>query len=212
MPIRLVLADDHPLVLDGMENLFRTEKEFEVLARCIDGVETLQAVRKYHPDVLLLDMRMPKKDGLAVAREVRDEKLPTRVVLITAELDEEDFLKAIELGVKGIILKEMAPQTLLRCIRKVYAGEQWIELKSTKQALDKMLRREAGARKITSTLTPQEMAVVRLIAGGLRNREIADNLCISEGTVKVHLHNIYEKLNVNNRLALLCYIQEIGLV
>jgi DNA-binding NarL/FixJ family response regulator len=212
MPIRLVLADDHPLILNGLENLFRTEEDFEVLARCTDGMETLQAVRDYRPDVLVLDIRMPRKGGLDVAREIRKEKLPTRIVLLTAVLDEGELLEAIRLGVQGIVLKEMAPQMLLRCIRKVHAGEQWIELRSAKQALEKMLRREAGAREVGAILTPQEMTIVRMIASGLRNREVADKLHISEGTVKVHLHNIYEKLHVNNRLALLRYAQEKGLV
>jgi DNA-binding NarL/FixJ family response regulator len=212
MSIRLVLADDHPLILDGLENLFRTEKEFEVLACCIDGIETLQAVRKHQPDVLILDIRMPKKDGLDVAREIQKEKLPTQVVLLTAELDEREFLEAIRLGVKGIVLKEMASQMLLKCIRKVHAGEQWMEMRSAKQALEKMLRQEAGVREVAAVLTPQEMTIVRMIAGGLRNKEIADKLHISEGTVKTHLHNIYEKLNVDSRLALLRYAQEKGLV
>jgi DNA-binding NarL/FixJ family response regulator len=212
MSIRLVLADDHPLILNGLENLFRTEKEFEVLACCIDGIETLQAVRKHQPDVLILDIRMPKKDGLDVAREIQKEKLPTRVVLLTAELDEGEFLEAIRLGVKGIVLKEMAPQMLLKCIRKVHAGEQWMEMRSAKQALEKMLRQEAGVREVAAILTTQEMTIVKMIAGGLRNKEIADKLHISEGTVKTHLHNIYEKLNIDSRLALLRYAQEKGLV
>jgi DNA-binding NarL/FixJ family response regulator len=212
MPIRLVLADDHPLILNGLENLFRPEKDFEVLARCTDGIETLQAVRKHRPDVLVLDIRMPGKGGLDVAREMKKEKLPTRIVLLTAVLDEGELLEAIRLGVQGIVLKEMAPQMLLRCIRKVYAGEQWIELRSAAQALEKMLRREAGAREVASILTPQEITIVRMIASGLRNKEVASKLYISEGTVKVHLHNIYEKLHVNSRVALLRYAQEKGLL
>jgi DNA-binding NarL/FixJ family response regulator len=212
MPIRLVLADDHPLVLNGLENLFRTEEDFQVLARCINGDEALKAVHEHRPDVLVLDIRMPVKDGLEVAREIRKENLPTRVVLLTAVLEERELLEAVRLGVQGIVLKEMAPQMLLRCIRKVHAGEQWIELRSAKQALEKMLRREAGAREVSAKLTPQEMTIVRMVAGGLRNKEIADKLHISEGTVKVHLHNIFEKLQVDSRLSLLRYAQEKGLV
>jgi DNA-binding NarL/FixJ family response regulator len=212
MPIRLVLADDHPLVLNGLENLFRTEEDFQVLARCINGVEALNAVREHRPDVLVLDIRMPVKDGLEVAREIRKENLPTRVVLLTAVLEERELLEAVRLGVQGVVLKEMAPQMLLRCIRKVHAGEQWIELRSAKQALEKMLRREAGAREVSAKLTPQEMTIVRMVAGGLRNKEIADKLHISEGTVKVHLHNIFEKLQMDSRLALLRYAQDKGLV
>jgi DNA-binding NarL/FixJ family response regulator len=101
MPIRLVLADDHPLILDGLESLFRLEEDFEVLARCADGVQALDAVRRLQPDVLVLDIRMPGKDGLQVARELQAEKLPSRVVLLAAELDEEQALEAVRSGVKA---------------------------------------------------------------------------------------------------------------
>jgi DNA-binding NarL/FixJ family response regulator len=208
MPIRLVLADDHPLILDGLENLFCLEKDFQVVARCATGIETMQAVRRHRPDVLVLDIRMPGKDGLEIAREMREEELPTRVVLLTAALDEEDLLAAVRAGVPGVVLKEMAPQLLVQCIRKVHAGEKWIERVSTRQALEKMLRREAGAREMAAVLTPREIDIVRMVAQGLHNKAIADRLSIGEGTVKTHLHNIYEKLNVDSRLALLRYAQD----
>ena len=212
MPIGLVLADDHPIVLDGLEHLFRLEQDFKVLARCRDGEETLQAVRKHRPDVLILDIRMPGKGGLAVLREVKKEKLPTRVVLLTAALDEADALEAIRLRVSGVVLKEMAPQLLVKCIRKVHAGGQWLEKRSFGRALETMLRREAGARQIAGVLTPREMEIVRLVASGLHNKEIAGKLLISEGTVKIHLHHVYEKLHVDGRLELTLYAQDKGLV
>lgn len=212
MPIRLVLADDHPLILDGLENLFHLEKDFQVVARCMNGIETMQAMHRHRPDVLILDICMPGKDGLEVAREMRKEELPTRVVLLTAALDEEELLAAVRAGVQGIVLKEMAPKFLVQCIRKVHAGGQWIERLSIRQALEKMLRREAGAREIAALLTHREIDIVRMVAQGLHNKEIADKLFISEGTVKTHLHNIYEKLNLDSRLALLRYAQEKVLV
>jgi len=212
MPISLILADDHALILDGLENLFRLEPDFQVLARCTDGVETLKAVRQHRPDVLILDIRMPRKDGLEVAREMQKEELPTRVVLLTAALDDKEMLEAARLGVQGIVLKEMPPHLLVQCVRKVYAGEQWIEKGSAARILEKMLRREAGAREVAEVLTVREIAIVRLVAAGLHNKEIADKLCISEGTVKVHLHNIFEKLMVDSRVALLRWAQEKGLI
>jgi DNA-binding NarL/FixJ family response regulator len=208
MPIGLVLADDHPIILDGLDHLFRQEEDFKVLARCRDGEETLQAVRKHRPDVLILDLRMPGKDGLAVLREVRKEKLPTRVVLLTAEMSDAEALEAIRLRVNGVVLKEMAPKLLVQCIRKVHTGEQWVERRS----LETMMRREAGARQIAGVLTPREMEIVRLVASGLHNKEIAAKLAISEGTVKIHLHHIYEKLNVGGRLELTLNAQGKGLV
>jgi DNA-binding NarL/FixJ family response regulator len=212
MPIRLVLADDHPLILDGLENLFKLEEDLQVVARCMDGGETVRAVRRLKPDVVILDILMPGKDGLAVARELQTEKLPTRVVLLTAAITEDQLLEAVRLGVQGMVLKEMAPKLLVQCIRKVHAGEQWIERRSARMALEKMLRREAAAHEFAGLLTSREVDIVRMVAKGLHNKAIAENLRISEGTVKVHLHNIYEKLNVDGRVALLRFAQEKGLV
>ncbi len=212
MPISLVLADDHPLILNGLVNLFALEEGFEVVASCADGDQALRAVRLHRPDVLVADIRMPGMNGLDVVRKMREEKLPTRVVLLTAALEDEELVEAVHLEVPGIVLKEMAPQLLVQCIRKVHAGEQWVERRSAKLALEKMLRREAGTREAAALLTPREIDLVRMVAHGLRNREIADKLFISEGTVKVHLHNIYEKLQVDGRMALLRYAQEKGLV
>lgn len=211
MPIRLVIADDHLVVLAALKQLFHQEQEFRVLACCRDAEETLHAVRQYQPDVLLLDIHMPGKDGLVVLGEMRKAKLPTRVVLLTAGLDDNEALEAMRLGVEGVVLKEMAPHQLLQCIRKVHAGDQWLEKQSVSRALEKMLRREASAREVAKILTPREMEVALLIASGLRNREIAAKLCISEGTVKIHLHKGYEKLRVQSRLELVRFLHEKGL-
>jgi DNA-binding NarL/FixJ family response regulator len=212
MPIRLVVADDHPLILDGVENLFRLEGDFQLLARCKDGMETMQAVRTHEPDIVILDIRMPGKDGLTIAREMLAERLPTRVVLLAAELEDGQLLEAVRSGVRGIVLKEMAPQLLVQCVRKVHAGEQWIERRATALNLEKILLREAAAREIEALITPREINILRMVAHDLRNKEIAGKLFITEGTVKVHLHNICEKLQVKGRLALLRYAREKGLV
>lgn len=212
MPLKLVLADDHPIVLDGLEQLFRAQKDVTVVARCQDGVETLRAVRQHRPDVLLLDIRMPAPDGLQVIRNLQKDRLPTRIVLLTVELSEDDVLEAVRLGVKGVVLKEMSPQMLMECVRKVADGEQWIERRSLTRALDKMLCREAGFREVSSVLTSREIEIVRLATRGLRNQAIAEQLHISEGTVKVHLHNIYEKLGIDGRVGLTLYAREKGLL
>jgi len=212
MPITLVLSDDHPLILDGMENLFRLEKDFKVVARCLDGEETVKAVRKHKPDVLVLDIRMPGMDGLSLLRQMKKEKLSTRVVLLTGALDEEELAEAVRLGVRGLVLKEMAPKLLVQCIRQVHAGELWLEKRSVTNALEKLLQREAGQREVAQLLTPREIEIVKQVAAGLRNIEIAKRLFISEGTVKMHLHNIYQKLGVDSRIKLTRYAQEKGLV
>jgi DNA-binding NarL/FixJ family response regulator len=212
MPITLVLSDDHPLILDGLENLFRLEKDFKVAARCLDGEETVKAVRKHKPDVLVLDIRMPGTDGLSVLREMKKEKLSTRVVLLTGVLDEEELAEAVRLGVRGLVLKEMAPKLLVQCIRQVHAGELWLEKRSVSLALEKLLQREAGQREVAHLLTPREIEIVKQVVAGLRNIEIGKRLFISEGTVKMHLHNIYQKLGVDSRINLTRYAQGKGLV
>ena len=212
MPITIVLADDHPLILDGMENLFRLEKDFKVVARCLDNQETVGALRKHKPDVLVLDIRMPGKDGLSLLREMRKEKLPTRVVLLTGALGEDELAEAVRLGVRGLVLKEMAPKLLVQCIRQVHAGELCLEKRSVSNALEKLLQRESGRQEAAKVLTPREIEIVKQVVAGLRNIEIAKRLFISEGTVKMHLHNIYRKLGVDSRIKLTRYAQEQGLV
>lgn len=212
MPIRLVLADDHPLVLDGLTRLFATEPDFEVAALCTDGEQAIKALHEHRPDILVLDLRMPRMSGLAVLRQILAEKLSIRVVLLTAAVDEEEVLEAIRLGVRGMVLKEMAPQLLIQCLRKVHAGGEWLERGAVTRALDKLLHREAGLQEITSLLTLREIELVKLVAEGLSNRGIGEELHITEGTVKVHLHRIYDKLNVRSRVGLTLLAQEKGLV
>jgi two-component system nitrate/nitrite response regulator NarL len=212
MPIRLVLADDHPIVLDGLEQLFRLEADFQVVARCRDGEETLRALRFHRPDILVLDIRMPRRDGLAVLRSIREEELPTRVVLLTAALQEDQLVEALHLGVGGVVLKEMAPQLLVNAVREIHAGGRWLDKGSVNRAIDKLLRRDAEIREAAEALTPRELDIVRMVSRGLRNRAIAEQLSITEGTVKIHLHNIYQKVDVSGRLELALYAQAKGLV
>jgi two-component system, NarL family, nitrate/nitrite response regulator NarL len=212
MPIRLVLADDHPIVLDGLEQLFRLSRDFLVVARCRDGEETLKALRLYRPDILILDIRMPRCDGLQVLRNLQTEGLPTQVVLLTADLEEAQLLEALQLGVSGIVLKETAPRLLVDAVREVHAGGRWVDKGSANRALEKLLRREQEGRVAEPPLTPRELEIVRMVARGLRNRNIAEQLQISEGTVKIHLHNIYEKLGVDGRGELAFHARNKGLV
>lgn len=212
VPIRLVLGDDHPIVLDGLENLFRLEPDFRVVARCVNGEECLVAVRRYEPDVLVLDLRMPRKDGLSVLRELHREKHPVKVVLLAAALEEEEVLEALRLGVRGMVLKELAPQMVIQCVRKVHAGEQWLEKQAFGRALQTLLRREAGEREAGALLTPRELEMVGMVARGLRNKEMSERMNISEGTVKIHMHHIYRKLKVESRVELILYAQSKRLV
>jgi DNA-binding NarL/FixJ family response regulator len=211
MAIRIVLADDHPLILDALAHLFPAP-DFEVLARCKDGKTALEKVRETAPDIVILDIRMPGIDGIEVARTLKEENIPTRVVLLTAELDDDQLLNALRAGVQGIVLKEMAPQMLVQCVLKVHGGGRWVERVSTNRAMEKILQREAGVQETARVLTPREIELVRMLAQGFSNKGIAEKLFISEGTVKVHLHNIYDKLNISSRLELLRFAMQKGLV
>jgi two-component system, NarL family, nitrate/nitrite response regulator NarL len=212
-PIRIVVADDHPIVIDGLEALFALDPdEFRVVARAHNGAQALDAVHLHRPDVVLLDVRMPAPDGIGVLQQIRLEQLPVRVVLLAATLEDDQAMEAIRAGVDGILLKELAPQLVKQCVRKVAAGERWLEKKATSRIIESLIRREAGTREAGSVLTPREIELVRLAAAGLRNKEISRRLQIREGTVKIHLHNVYEKLGITNRVQLLLYAQQKGLV
>jgi DNA-binding NarL/FixJ family response regulator len=212
VPITLVVADDHPLMLRALNDVLGDERDFTVLAQCANGDEALHALRAHRPDILVLDVRMPGTDGLSVMRQMKEEKLPTRVVLLAASLEDREMLEATRLGVGGVVLKEMAPRLLVQCIRKVHAGEPWLERRATARAFETLLRREAGAREVGMVLTVREIEIVRMVVAGLRNKAIGERLSISEGTVKTHLHNIYEKLHVGSRPELIRYCHERGLV
>jgi len=212
MNISIVIADDHPIILDGLANLFKNETGLRVLGRCVNGEEALDAVRRHSPDVVILDLHMPRMTGLDVLRAIQTDGIKVRAVLLAAELTRGHALEAMRLGVAGIVLKELAPRLLVECVRKVAAGEQWIEKRSFGVVLDGLLARDRGTREAASVLTAREVELVRLVAGGLRNRAIAEQLGITEGTVKLHIHNVYKKLRVDSRVELTLYAQEKGIV
>ena len=210
MAIRLVLADDHPIVLDGLAQLFLLESDISVVACARNGDEALRAVRELQPDILVLDLRMPVMDGLAVIREMKRDALPTKVVVLTGVEGDEVF-DAIELGVRGVVLKEMAPKLLMRAIREVHAGGTWIERGAATQAVGRLVQRDAWLGEVAAKLTAREMEVARMIAKGLPNKTVAEKLKIAEGTAKLHLHHVYEKLGLDGRMALARYLQSRGI-
>lgn len=209
MAIRIVIADDHPIVVDGLAQLFSLEIDFEVVARCSNGLEALAAVRSLEPDVLILDLRMPHMSGLEVIREIQKYAVPSRIILLTALFDDREVDEAIRLGVRGVMLKDLAPPLMIQCIRTVYAGGEWIERDLMDRALERLSSRGGEPAR---PLTPREREIVQMVVRGLRNKEIAGELSISEGTVKIHLHSIYEKLGVGGRLELSVYARDHGLV
>jgi DNA-binding NarL/FixJ family response regulator len=209
--IRLILADDHRIILEGLEQLFRREKDFEVIGTATNGEDALAAVRTKKPDILVLDINMPKGNGLWVLKSVHTEKLKTRVVLLTATLDDDEVLEAMQSGVSGLVLKEAAAVNLVDTVRRVQRGERALEPMLVSRALDRLSQREE-AKKIVEVLSKRETEIVKMVASGLRNKEIALKLSIGEGTVKTHLHTIYEKLGVHGRVELAMYALERGII
>jgi two-component system, NarL family, nitrate/nitrite response regulator NarL len=212
MPIRLALADDHPIVLQGLRQLFAREPDVEVVSCSTNGADAVDAVRRQPVDVLMMDMRMPGVSGLDVLRRLREEQLRCKAVLLTASIDDAQVVEAVQLGARGIVLKEAPPETLIECVRRVHAGHQWIDQATLTRAFDHVVLRDAAARAAALVLTPREIDVVRMVTEGLRNRDIARRMGISEGTVKIHLHHVYEKLGVDGRGALVVYVRQNGLI
>ena len=211
MKIRLVLADDHPIVLHGLQQLFERQADFTVVRCCTDGHSTLEAVRTTRPDVLVLDLRMPNTDGSDVLRRIAAEGLGCRTVVLTAAIRNRQALDALQDGALGLVLKESSPETLVTAVRRVHQGERWIDPEILSGALGGLLARDRASRQMGGQFTPREMEIISLVVEGLRNKEIAERLSISEGTVKLHLHHIYEKAEVDGRLALVLYAQQHGL-
>ena len=209
---RVMVADDHPIVLDGLAQLLAGNPEFEVVGLCKDGDEALSVIRRERPEIAVLDVRMPRADGIAILRAVVTEHIPTRVVLLTAQISDDEVVEAVHLGVAGMVLKETASRQLLQVLSKVAAGETSLDQKVVRRAVDKLLRARAGVTQAVRVLTNRELEIVRLVATGLRNKQIADQLSITEGTVKIHLHTIFEKLGVSSRVELSNYARERALL
>lgn len=204
---RLLIADDHPIMLSGLEALLR-DSDYEVVGTAHDGNSVLEQLDRTAPDLLILDERMPGQSGIDVLRILRSRGDERPVVLLTADLTDRKLLDAVALGVEGIVLKESAQASLLTCLDKVSRGQRWMEPGLALRALDLKFRPGADVDDAARTLSPREAAIVRLVASGLRNRDIAARLSLTEGTVKVYLHRIYEKLAVTNRTELAILARE----
>jgi DNA-binding NarL/FixJ family response regulator len=208
MPITLVLVDDHPFLLDGLERLLSLDGNFEVLAKCGASADGLRAVETLNPDLLILDLKLRDDDGFTVLRELAGRTSPA-VIVLTATDNEEDLLEAVRLGARGVVLKAMAPRILEECIRVVHAGGRWLNVEGQDLAA-RLARRENVERSIAELLTPREVEVLRLLASQYANDEIARRLGLSLGTVKIHVHHVYQKLNVSGRQDLMEYLAREG--
>lgn len=210
--IRLLIADDHPIVLAGLRGLFEDTAGFEVVASCRDGLAAVENIEALKPDVAILDLRMPGLSGIEVLRELKKRGIATRTVVLAATIDEIDAVEAMRLGARGLILKEMAPTQLLSCVRKVHAGEQWIEKNAVGRAIERLIAQTETTSSLRAMLTEREMTIMRLVADGMSGKEVAAKLGITYGTVKSHLHSIYSKLGVKGRVGLMNYARQRRLV
>lgn len=194
--MRLLLADDHPMIRAAIEVLLRGTG-FELVGMTGTGQATIEEVERLRPDMLLLDLQMPDGNGLDVLRRLKAVKSSVRVVMLTAGIDDSALLEAKSLKVHGIVLKNSDPAFLLDCLESVRDGRSWFDPELAKRA-----RRLASGSVRRVPLAPRERQLIGFVRKGLRNREIAEQLGVTEGTVKVYLHAIFEKLGVGNRTEL----------
>ena len=206
-PIRLIIADDHAIFRDGLRRLLATQPDFQVIGEASDGKEAISLAQSMKPDVLLLDLAMPRVPGMEVLRELSRQETPVRTILLTAAIQPFAVTSALQLGARGIVLKASPPEMLLKSIRSVHEGQFWVGSEPVSSWA------KPGQSTSGFGLTSREVEIISAIKKGSSNREIAGQLAISEETVKRHLSNIYGKLGVSSRLelAVLASEQHLGI-
>ena len=188
--IRVLCVDDHPMVRSGIASILANEPDMQLVAEAADGREAVRVFRESHPDVTLMDLRMPELDGIAATRAIRQEFPAARIIALTSYEGDEDIYRALDAGVWGYLLKEAVHAEVLRAIRTVHAG---------KRLMPSEVARRLSEYFPQVALTPRETEVLGLVANGLGNREIADRLGTATGTIKIHVQNILQKLNASDR-------------
>lgn len=207
-PIRIAIADDHPIFREGLRRLLEAEADFVVAGEAGDGDEAVAVVRRTRPDILLLDLAMPRMTGLGTLRELAASTYPTRTILLTASITNEEIVHALQLGAAGVLLKHSATQLLYKCIRSVMAGQYWVGRDSVANlvtTLREAVRSAEAPPPPRAGLTRRERDIIREVTEGSTNRDVAARFGISEQTVKNHLSNIFDKLGVSTRLELALY-------
>jgi DNA-binding NarL/FixJ family response regulator len=203
--IAVLIADDHTLFREGLIRLMSAEPDLRVVGTAADGDETIRLTKALKPDVLLLDLAMPRASGLEVLREVSEARPDTRVVLVTASISDAQRLEALQLGARGVLMKDVAADMLFKCVRVVMQGQYWIG-RDAVASLIETLRHAKSRAPIPGAapfaLTPRQVEILKAVATSRTNREIADDLGISEDTVKQHLSAIFDKCGVSNRVEL----------
>jgi DNA-binding NarL/FixJ family response regulator len=201
--VSIIVADDHPIVLSGLIMLVKSDKAFKLVATCTNGAEALNAIRDLKPAIGLLDLNMPVLNGLQVLETVVKERIPTRIALIAASPSDQEVVRANAGGAYGIILKESASDALIACLRAIGAGQKSMPADLVDGAIERTRMDQAEISRISELLTNREVEVILRVVGGLSNKEVGRQLNISEGTVKLHLHSVYNKIGVSNRTSLI---------
>lgn len=207
-PVRIVIADDHPIFREGLRRLLEIEPGFSVVGEAADGREAVERVAALKPDVLLLDLAMPRVDGLEALRLLAAADCRVRTVVLTASIEREESIEALKLGARGVVLKEAATQVLYGCIRAVVSGAYWVGHERLFDPVRILRVTDRGADTSpppASRLTRRELDVISAIVEGATNKDIGTQFGLSEQTVKNHLSNIFDKLGVSNRLELALY-------
>ena len=200
--IRVLIADDHPIVREGFGAIVNAEADIQVVAQASDGVEALEQAAEANPDVALMDLRMPTMGGAEAIRRLRQANPNLRAIVLTTYDDDEAIYEAIRAGARGYLLKDVRPKDLVRAIRRVHAGGSLLQPVVVERLLDRLGPEDADDEaEPVEALTPRELEVLQIMARGARNRDIAQELVISERTVKIHVANIIAKLGVTNRTA-----------
>ena len=204
---KVLIADDHPFILAGLESILR-DGDYRIVGTASRGDTALDALPTLRPDILILDVNMPGRSGVEVLRTLRSRGDNRPVILLTANVEDNVLLEVLALGVQGFLLKDGAQSRLLECLDAVAQGGRWIEQSLLQRALD--LSINGGGSSPFDALTEREKAIAALVAQGLRNKEAASELGMTEGTVKVYLHRIYEKLGVGSRTELALLARDCG--
>jgi DNA-binding NarL/FixJ family response regulator len=205
--VRIVIADDHAIFRDGLHRLLEAEPGFSVVGEAADGREAVKRVAELKPDILLLDLAMPKAGGIEALQELLERRLEVKSVLLTAAIDRAETVKALQLGVRGVVLKDAATQLLYRCLRAVMIGEYWVGHERVLDIVERLreVGRSAAEPTPVTMLTRRELQIVAAIAEGASNKEIGQQFNLSEQTIKNHLSHIFDKVGVSNRLELALY-------
>ncbi len=213
--IRVLIADGHPIVLEGLRKVFANHPVIEVIGEATDGVDAIEKAVLLEPDVVLMELKLPRVDGLTVLRSIQTKAPKAKIILFAAPDSREEFVEAMKLGCSGILHKDVPTALIEKSVLKVYAGEIWLDSNTTAAVMRKFsTSAEMGASGgIANGKTPRERAqlsqrereIIILIAQGYKNKEIAEKMFITEQTVKNHLHNVFDKLGVSDRLELALY-------